>query len=149
MQKRNFSGTRHVLGGITRLLTLIAVGIFLTGSSVSQTVKEKPKFKAIWEPVNYPQDAELHDVYFVSPEVGWVVGMVRSDAGEGGVILHTADGGQHWDVQLGDPHSAARGFEELFFLDAKHGWATREFHSVACPTAQTCYAATMGYCLQT
>jgi photosystem II stability/assembly factor-like uncharacterized protein len=26
---------------------------------------------------------------------------------------------------LGDPHSATRGFENVFFLDAKHGWVTQ------------------------
>jgi photosystem II stability/assembly factor-like uncharacterized protein len=84
-----------------------------------------PKFKAIWEPVNYPYDAELRDVFFVSADEGWVVGHVKSDAGEGGVLLHTSDGGLHWEAQLGDPHSATRGFETVFFLDAKHGWASQ------------------------
>jgi photosystem II stability/assembly factor-like uncharacterized protein len=54
-----------------------------------------------------------------------VAGHVKSDAGEGGVLLHTSDGGLHWEAQLGDPHSATRGFETVFFLDAKHGWASQ------------------------
>jgi len=29
----------------------------------SKTGSEKPKFKAIFEPVNYPQDSELRDVF--------------------------------------------------------------------------------------
>jgi len=102
---------------------VIVCSVLLIGAQRAQV--EKPKFKAIWEPVNYPQDASLRDVFFVSADVGWAVGSVSSDAGEGGVILHTVDGGQHWDVQLGDPHSATRGFEELFFLDGKHGWASQ------------------------
>jgi photosystem II stability/assembly factor-like uncharacterized protein len=81
------------------------------------------KFKAIWEPVNYSEDAELNDVFFVTPEVGWVAGLKRTDAGEGGFIIHTTDGGAHWDIQTGDPHSATRGFTNLFFLDPTHGWA--------------------------
>jgi len=97
---------------------------FLAGWA-QQAQKQIPKHKAIWEPVNYPQDATLRDVFFVNAEVGWAVGEANSDAGEGGIILHTADGGQHWDVQLGDPHSATRCFYNLFFLDAKHGWATQ------------------------
>ncbi|MGA8763390.1 MAG: YCF48-related protein [Candidatus Sulfotelmatobacter sp.] len=96
----------------------------MTAAAQQASQKEKPKFKAIWEPVNYPYDAELRDVWFVSADEGWVVGQVNSDAGDGGVILHTKDGGQHWDAQLGDPHSATRVFESVFFLDAKHGWAT-------------------------
>ena len=102
---------------------LFAVSILT--AVAQQPQKEKPKFKAIWEPVNYPYDAELRDVSFVSADEGWVVGHANSDAGVGGVILHTKDGGQHWDAQLGDPHSATRGFENVFFLDAKHGWATQ------------------------
>lgn len=106
--------------------SLLLLVLAISSSSVQTARKATTqKFKAIWEPVNYPQDASLRDVFFVSPEVGWGVGTVPSDAGEGGVILHTADGGQHWDVQLGDPHSATRDFDELFFLDAKHGWATQ------------------------
>jgi len=102
---------------------LIALCVLAAWSQPAQ--KEKPKFKAIWEPVNYPYDAELKDVFFVSAEEGWVTGHANSDAGEGGFILHTTDGGQHWNVQLGDPHSATRSFENVFFLDAKHGWATQ------------------------
>ena len=34
----------------------------------------QPKFKAIWEPANYPKDINLLDVKFVSAEEGWAVG---------------------------------------------------------------------------
>jgi len=84
---------------------------------------ETPQFKAIWEPVNYPEDVELDDVFFVSPDVGWVAGLKRTEAGEGGFIMHTVDGGVHWNIQAGDPHSGARGVTNLFFLDPSHGWA--------------------------
>lgn len=87
--------------------------------------REQPRFKGIWEPVNYPQDVELTDVFFVSADVGWVTGFARSDAGEGGFILNTRDGGKTWAVQVGDPHSAARGFQQLQFIDETHGWATQ------------------------
>ena len=102
--------------------TLLAVA---GAAQTKHTAATKPAFKAIWEPANYPQDADLRDVFFVSADVGWAAGEADSQAGEGGIILHTTDGGQHWDVQLGDPHSATRGFNNLFFLDAKHGWATQ------------------------
>jgi hypothetical protein len=54
----------------------------------------KPRFKAIWEPVNYPEDAELTNVFFVDENVGWATGLKRTEAGEGGFI-HTTDGGEH------------------------------------------------------
>jgi len=128
---------------MNRWITLVTLSVLIAGAAAAQTPTKKeaqpkagvaagaaapaaqPKFKAIFEPVNYPQDSELRDVFFVSPDVGWVAGLTRSEAGEGGIILHTADGGQHWDVQAGDPHSGTRAFEQLFFLDAKHGWATQ------------------------
>ena len=109
---------------VTLCLPILFAACVLT-TAAQQPQNQKPKFKAIWEPVNYPYDAELKDVWFVSADEGWVVGHATSDAGEGGVILHTKDGGQHWDAQLGDPHSATREFENVFFLDAKHGWATQ------------------------
>src|SRR5205085_12603762 len=88
------------------------------------------KFKAIWEPVNYSEDAELRDVFFVSADEGWVVGLKRTPQGEGGFILHTKDGGEHWSVQLGDPHSAMHSFSTLFFLDATHGWASQSGNQI-------------------
>ena len=76
----------------------------------------QPKFKAIWEPANYPKDINLRDMKFVSAEEGWVVG-------DKNTILHTKDGAKTWEVQLGgDPESSDRELTEVFFLDAKHGW---------------------------
>jgi len=78
------------------------------------------KYKGIWEPVNYPDDVTLLSVYFVSEKEGWAAGK-----GKGGIILHTADGGEHWDIQLGDPDSNEENFDHLHFLDASHGWAVQ------------------------
>ncbi len=77
----------------------------------------QPKFKAIWEPVNYKEDLSLFDVYFVSKEEGWV-------SGAAGTILHTKDGGNSWTAELGgDPHAQGPDLKHLFFADATHGWA--------------------------
>ena len=89
----------------------------------SATDNGKPKFKAIWEPVNYPQDAELTSVYFTNADVGWVTGLKRTDAGEGGFIIHTTDGGEHWNLQMGDPLSGTRSITNMFFQNPTHGWA--------------------------
>jgi hypothetical protein len=78
------------------------------------------KYKAIWEPMNYPDDVSLEDVFFANDKVGWIAGK-----GTGGFILHTGDGGQHWEVQLGDPHSNNADVRALQFLDAVHGWAAQ------------------------
>jgi len=88
---------------------------------------QQPKFKGIWEPVNYPDDIFLHNVFFVSDKVGWAGGYSARAGGSdtGGVLIHTADGGAHWDLQLGDPESSQAGFYNLYFLDGTHGWVTQ------------------------
>src|SRR4051812_15009402 len=74
--------------------------------------KTQPKFKAIWEPVNVKEDIELQSVRFSSPGEGWVAGgrtVMR------GVILHTTDGGATWQIELGDPGSSDRAYNDLRF----------------------------------
>ena len=89
----------------------------------SASIPQQSPLKAIWEPVNYPEDLELTDVFFVTDQEGWVAG--GKDALHGGVILHTSDGGDHWDVQVGDPESSDRAINGLRFIDPTHGWATQ------------------------
>lgn len=72
----------------------------------------------VWEPVNYPEDLSLTDVFFVTPEIGYV-------AGQGATILKTIDGGANWNVLLGgDPGSQEREILDLRFVNETHGWAT-------------------------
>jgi hypothetical protein len=54
----------------------------------------------------------LADVQFVTPLVGWVVGRNR--------ILHTADGGGHWQVQRRARHS---GLREIDAVSPSRAWA--------------------------
>jgi photosystem II stability/assembly factor-like uncharacterized protein len=91
-----------------------------------------PKYKGIWEPMNYPDDVQLRDVFFVNDKVGWIAGK-----GTGGFILHTADGGQHWEVQMGDPHSDNADVNALRFLDAVHGWAIQGGHLIRTTDGKT------------
>jgi photosystem II stability/assembly factor-like uncharacterized protein len=79
--------------------------------------------KGVWEPVNYKGDLHFTDVFFVTPDEGWVAGYAGPV--RGGVILHTSDAGLTWKIQFGDPESNDREIRTLFFLDATHGWATR------------------------
>jgi photosystem II stability/assembly factor-like uncharacterized protein len=55
---------------------------------------------------------DLHDVKFVSDNIGWVVGF--------GIISRTTDGGLSWNEQLSDP--LAR-FYTCYFADSLKGWA--------------------------
>lgn len=107
-----------------RLLTVVAASILIGLPSLQQTVAQSPKFKAIWEPVNYKGDLKLFDVHFVDDKTGWVAGGVTELAG--GVILYTKDAGRTWDVQYGDPQSSDRAVLSLRFLDSKHGWAIQD-----------------------
>ena len=64
-----------------------------------------------------PTGATLNDVDMISPTEGWAVGQY---VGNGGVIVHTTDGGLTWDYAttgVDEPNYAVR------FLDSNHGWA--------------------------
>jgi photosystem II stability/assembly factor-like uncharacterized protein len=82
-----------------------------------QPAGERPKFKAIWEPVPFNKDLDLKAIACVAAETCWVVGAKST-------ILFTTDGGKTWQVQLGgDPESTDDPLTRVFFLDAKNGWA--------------------------
>jgi|SRR5579859_4010678 len=90
-------------------------------SPTSAGTGQKPRYKAIWEPINYKQDLQLTDVLFINEKTGWV-------AGASGSILHTEDGGDTWTAQLGgDPHAPEQPICCLQFIDDKHGWAIRKY----------------------
>ncbi|MCO6456658.1 MAG: hypothetical protein J5I93_15275, partial [Pirellulaceae bacterium] len=58
------------------------------------------------------EDAELCDIRFVDSSQGWAVG-------DRGVIWHTQDGGQSWQLQ--DSPVSCR-LESICFVDARRGW---------------------------
>jgi photosystem II stability/assembly factor-like uncharacterized protein len=78
-----------------------------------------PKLKGILEPVNVKEDISLEDVFFVTPEVGYVTGA-------SGSIFKTTDGGESWTALLGgDPRSKEPPIVKLRFFDDRHGWAVQ------------------------
>jgi photosystem II stability/assembly factor-like uncharacterized protein len=83
----------------------------------ARSASEQNHFKGIFEPVNYGKDIKLTDVFFVTPDVGWV-------SGDHATILKTTNGGTTWTPQLGgDPGSTEPEIGQLRFLDPTHGWA--------------------------
>ena len=79
----------------------------------------QPQVKGVFEPVSYPEDLDLHAVYFVNADVGWA-------AGDAGTIIHTTNGGAKWTAQVGgDPANKADAITMLRFLDERHGWAVQ------------------------
>lgn len=86
----------------------------------AEGTEKKPLYKGIFEPVNYPKDINLSDVFFVNGDTGWV-------AGEHATILKTSDGGANWTAQVGgDPSSNDPKIGQLRFLDEHHGWAIQD-----------------------
>lgn len=59
---------------------------------------------------------EFSDGFFLSPSVGWVVGSQ-------GIILHTEDGGEHWEQQKSGTKFRLR---KIRFIDDRIGWAIGE-----------------------
>lgn len=107
-----------------RVPALLVAGVLIGIPSPHWISAQSPKFKAIWEPVNYKGDLMLFDVHFIDENTGWVAGGATELAG--GVILYTKDAGHTWEVQYGDPQSSDRAVLALRFLDGKHGWATQD-----------------------
>lgn len=65
-----------------------------------------------------PDRLALHAVRFADARNGWAVG-AYADVAES-VVLHTADGGETWEVERVQPGEMLR---TLFVLDATHAWA--------------------------
>jgi photosystem II stability/assembly factor-like uncharacterized protein len=96
-----------------------AVLALLVSSVIHAQAPAAAASKGVWEAVNYPEDLSLTDVFFVSPEVGYV-------AGAAGTILKTTDAGTSWTPQLGgDPESEERAITKLWFVTPTTGWATQ------------------------
>lgn len=120
---------------LTRMASLPSLIFLLAGSthriSLAETAapqrksantQKQPRYKAIFEPINYEEDVAFTDVLFVNAKVGWVSGG-GGGVMQGGVILHTRDGGDSWAIQVGDLQSSEVAYRELRFADEKHGWA--------------------------
>jgi len=66
-----------------------------------------------------PTRVTLTDVTFVDSERGWAVGHDR-------VVLHTRDGGEHWELQFAAPEDEAP-LLGVWFENARHGIAVGAF----------------------
>ena len=100
----------------------VAAGALLSlsiGSTVNAQAATQPRYKAVWEPVNFKQDLTLFSVFFVTPDIGWA-------SGEAGTIIKTTDGGATWTPQLGgDSQNDARAIKNLRFVDQNTGFAVQ------------------------
>jgi photosystem II stability/assembly factor-like uncharacterized protein len=94
-----------------RLFLVSALGLLFVGRSA----------QAQWITQTSGTSQDLHEIMFVTPETGYVVG-------NGGTVLKTTNGGQNWlPLQTG----SARDFHELYFLDTQLGWVVGDGGTVA------------------
>ncbi len=62
---------------------------------------------------NFRFQGGFFNLFFLNDRIGWVVG-------QRGTIIHTVDGGEHWELQKSDdPISQLRAVQ---FIDSKTGW---------------------------
>ena len=121
---KHLAPARHALSITALALTVISALAHDAGAQrnrpvTAPTLNRNARVKGIWEAVNYNQDLNLTDVYFVTPRTGLV-------SGEHGTIIKTVDGGAHWTPQLGgDPAGAAARVQDLRFVDQRHGFAVQ------------------------
>lgn len=67
-----------------------------------------------WQKIEVPATTFLNAVFFTDSIHGWI-------AGDSGVILHTPDGGNVWEVQTSGTQND---IVEIFFMDENRGWAS-------------------------
>lgn len=107
-------------------LFTLSIGFMSFASDIAAQAKPRTtaatapsRFRAIFEPVNYPQDLEITDVVFVNDSVGWASAAAAT-------ILYTSNGGKTWTPQLGgDPQGAERAIDGLRFVSPTIGFATQ------------------------
>lgn len=69
-----------------------------------------------WNKLDVPTDHFLRAVHFTDSLYGWA-------AGNGGVIIHTEDGGNTWEVQ---ESQTEYDIADIVFLNRNFGWATAQ-----------------------
>ncbi len=72
------------------------------------------KSQGTWEKLDIPTDKNLLDLHFNDSLTGWVVG-------DSGLIMHTNNGGQSWEIQ---ESNIDNNIITVFFLDNEIGWAS-------------------------
>ena len=89
-----------------------------------------------WQRVPIPADY-LTSLRFIDERVGWAVGFVKRDVQQifcrqaapaavqpcKGVVLHTQDGGQHWETVLAIPTDGIQPIRQIQAVDGLRAWA--------------------------
>jgi photosystem II stability/assembly factor-like uncharacterized protein len=113
-------GRATLLGKVLCLLVGLAA-LALAAAPAGQPASATVAAPALptWEQQSpWPTGATLYDVDMISATEGWAAGQY---IGNGGVVVHTTDGGATWSystTNVEEPNYAVR------FLDSLHGWAS-------------------------
>lgn len=94
-----------------------ALNGWIVGRGESYRVFKTTNGGESWEVLDAPAN-NLNAVYFVSPTIGWTIGI-------NGHPYKSTDGGYTWI----DPGAIVSGCNDIFFIDADTGWAVTTFVS--------------------
>lgn len=68
---------------------------------------------------NHVKGANIYSITFTDSENGWAIGMLVGCSINCGVIFHTNDGGQNWELQYRSGTELK--LNSIFFMDNEHG----------------------------
>jgi len=71
-----------------------------------------------WGETKIPHLGFVYNFFFYSRDVGWIAGIDGKDL----LIFRTVDGGRTWKESRTAAAQAFTGVDDLFFVNAKHGW---------------------------
>ena len=81
--------------------------------SINHSSDSGKTWKTQKKPRQKPATANLNDIHFENPSLGWVVGNQT--------LLHTSNGGANWERQV--PKKFTDRYFEVYFHDKQQGWA--------------------------
>lgn len=70
---------------------------------------------------HYANGADIYSIAFTDPDHGWAVGSMNEYSENSGVIFHTHDGGENWDIQFLSGTSMT--LSSVSFVDPENGTA--------------------------
>ena len=96
---------------ILSLIVLLMIPV--AGCKKSENVTGPKSIQGEWKLVREAQSAGyFHGLYFADQRNGWAVG-------DSGIIHHTSDGGDSWNVQ---GSGTAASLKCVYFINAQKGW---------------------------
>ncbi len=111
------------IGFLFVILTQSGSGVVIIASVTSGLSFISAQNDATWEVLSHDyinSDAFPRDVAFLNASHGWVLSQNESFTSHG-IILHTKDGGDSWQLQL---YNASQLYRRIFIVDNETLWVT-------------------------